>query len=122
MRPHKNTGARFVRHDGTTWASGEVHVPTPLELKRRAYKLVPATLFGAPEDPGREAEAGRPDDPEALPDGYTAEHVAGGYYTVTAPDGSAVEGPSGGKWQGRDGAAAGARAHARREAGGGTDD
>jgi hypothetical protein len=47
-----------------------------------------------------------------LPDGYTATNEGGGYYVVTAPDGSEVEGPSNGKFQGHDGAVDGARKHA----------
>jgi len=55
--------------------------------------------------------------PETLPAGYTAEHVRGGYYELRAPDGSLVEGPSNGKWQGFDGAVAGAWVHAGLPAG-----
>jgi hypothetical protein len=43
---------------------------------------------------------------------YTIKHTRGGYYTVAAPDGTEVPGPSNGKWQGKDGAVQGALAHA----------
>jgi len=48
---------------------------------------------------------------QRMPAGYTATHVNGGYYRLKAPNGSVVEGPSNGKWQGEDGAVQGAWAH-----------
>ncbi|MFW6089913.1 MAG: hypothetical protein ACODAB_09175 [Gemmatimonadota bacterium] len=74
-----------------------------------------ATARPAPENAARRTTA---PDPEALPDGYSATHVAGGYFRLRGPDGAVIDGPSNGKWQGKDGAAKGARAHARREASG----
>lgn len=52
----------------------------------------------------------------ALPEGYAVTHVAGGYYELTDPSGDVVEGPSNGKWQGKDGAARGAWEHVARSA------
>lgn len=73
-----------------------------------------------PEAEGTEAAAGspvdkvaRPEDPEALPPGYTAEKSGprSSYFILSGPDGSEVPGPSNGKWQGADGAAQGAWDH-----------
>lgn len=47
-------------------------------------------------------------EPKELPPGYTRTHTNGGYYEVRDADGEAVEGPSNGKFQGKDGAAEGA--------------
>ena len=49
--------------------------------------------------------------PAGLPDGYQMDGK-GGYYTLTAPNGSVVEGPSKGKWQGAPAAIAAAQEHA----------
>ena len=59
---------------------------------------------------GRVGVAVKVGDSEELPEGYKLKKAKGGYFTVTGPDG-VVEGPSNGKWQGRDGAALGAWNH-----------
>lgn len=51
-------------------------------------------------------------EPESpLPEGYTTEKLAGGYYYLFDPDGSRIDGPSNGKWQGFDGVTQAAHAH-----------
>jgi len=71
--------------------------------------VMPPARVGAPRAVAAPVFEGR--GPEALPDGYSVEHAGAGYYTVTAPDGANVPGPSKGKFQGKDGAASGAWAH-----------
>ena len=68
---------------------------------------VPSRIADAWERVGVAVKVGSQED---LPKGYKAKKAKGGYFTVTGPDGI-VEGPSNGKWQGRDGAAQGAWNH-----------
>jgi len=58
------------------------------------------------------------DDTPTLPEGYEVEHAGAGYFFLMGPDGQAIEGPSNGKWQGRDAAIAAAIDHASHAAGG----
>lgn len=79
--------------------------------------VMPPERVGVPAAPSAtqyaasSGKVARPTDPEALPPGYEAEHAGAGYYVLTAPGAAVVEGPSKGKFQGKDGAADGAWAH-----------
>lgn len=91
-------GASGFKRLSLTTDRGVVLKDVPHE--RDAVKGQPFWREGAPHD-----------DPEALPDGYTAEGGEGGYFTLTAPDGSKVSGPSRGKFKGKEAAAEAAWHH-----------
>ena len=61
---------------------------------------------GKPGDGGKESGS-------ALPDGYEIEAAGGGgYYHLFGPEAQLIEGPSNGKWQGKDAALKAAIDHA----------
>lgn len=64
--------------------------------------------------PGGEKKKPEAAQERTLPEGYDMEHGGGGWYTLFAPDGTEVPGPTGERWQGRDAALAGALAHSER--------
>lgn len=49
---------------------------------------------------------------QELPDGYRTERAGGSYFHLFGPDDEPIEGPSNGKWQGKDAAIEAAQAHA----------
>lgn len=70
----------------------------------RIYAAEYGGVRAEPSTAGEAPAPSRPDDSEALPDGYHAEHAGGGYYYLFGPGGP-IEGPSNGKFQGLEAAA-----------------